>query len=160
MPINDRKLAPWEMGRVPVEELRMSPRAPVHVVLDDVRSRHNVGSIFRTADAFAIEALVLCGLTPRPPHREIEKTALGATRSVPWSHAERSLDAIHDLRRGGSRILCVEQTVNAVPFNELPEPWNGPIALVFGNELHGVNAEVIAASDGCIHVPSTVVNTH
>ncbi|MDX9749830.1 MAG: RNA methyltransferase [Flavobacteriales bacterium] len=153
MPADDRKLAPWEMGRVAPERYRELVRRPVRVVLDDVRSRHNVGSIFRTADAFGIEALVLCGLTPVPPHREIEKTALGATLSVPWTHATDALAAVRALQREGFRVWCVEQTVKAVPFHRAPLGTEGPIALVLGNELHGVGDALIAACDGCITVP-------
>lgn len=153
MPTDDRKLATWEMGRVAPDEYRQVARRPVRVVLDDVRSRHNVGSIFRTADAFGVEALVLCGLTPTPPHREIEKTALGATLSVPWSHAEDAVAAVRALQQEGFRVWCVEQTVNAVPFHEAPLTTGAPIALVLGNELHGVQDALIQVCDGCITIP-------
>lgn len=153
MPIDDRKLAPWEMDRVAPDAYRQVRRALVRVVLDDVRSRHNVGSIFRTSDAFGVEGIVLCGLTPTPPHREIEKTALGATRSVPWTHETDALTAVRALQAQGYRVWCVEQTVHAVPFHEAPLPTDAPVALVLGNELNGVSDAVIAACDGCMIVP-------
>ena len=142
-----------ELGRVAPEAYAGQTRQRLRVVLDDVRSRHNVGSVFRTADSFGIEGLVLCGFTPTPPHREIEKTALGATLSVPWEHIPNARSAVDRLRVEGYRVLAVEQTVQAVPLHELVVPIGQPVALVFGNELHGVSAAVIAACDGCIVVP-------
>ncbi len=153
MPIDDRKLTMDELGRAAPEAYTGRAQQRVRVILDDVRSRHNVGSVFRTADGFGVEAIVLCGFTPLPPHREIEKTALGATLSVPWEHAEDARTVVEHLREQGYRVLAVEQTVNAIPLQGLVVPPGQPLALVFGNELNGVSEGVIAACDGCVVVP-------
>jgi 23S rRNA (guanosine2251-2'-O)-methyltransferase len=153
MPVGDRKLEMDELGRIGPEEYRAMPKAPVRLVLDDIRSRHNVGSIFRTADAFGVEGIDLCGFTPLPPHREIEKTALGATLSVPWRHVPDALAAVQDLRRDGYRIWAVEQTVKAVRLGTW-QPLEGEhIALVLGNEVNGVGPAVVEAVDGCLEIP-------
>jgi tRNA G18 (ribose-2'-O)-methylase SpoU len=153
MPANDRKLSMDELGRMAPETYASSPRRPVVVVLDDVRSRHNVGSIFRTADSFGIERIVLCGFTPLPPHREIEKTALGATHSVPWSHSPSCAEAIAELQRQGYRVLAVEQTEHALPLDQLVSEGGQGLALVFGNELEGVSDAVVRQADGCVVIP-------
>lgn len=153
MPTTDRKLTMDELGRLAAEDYRSTPKRPVRVVLDDVRSRHNVGSIFRTADAFGLEGIILCGFTPLPPHREIDKTALGATLSVPWEHAEDAAEAVRELQRKGYRVLAVEQTTEAIPLQELQHTADQPLALVLGNELYGVSDPVIAACDGCVVIP-------
>jgi 23S rRNA (guanosine2251-2'-O)-methyltransferase len=149
----DRKLTMEELGRVDAEAYRAMAKRPIRVVLDDVRSRHNVGAIFRTADAFALEGLVLCGFTPCPPHREIEKTALGATFSVPWEHRPTALEAVEGLKRSGYTVLSVEQTVHARPLGDWRPGVGEKLAVVFGNELNGVSKGVIAASDGCLVLP-------
>lgn len=153
MPADDRKLRMDELGRIAPEKYAASLTRRITVVLDDVRSRHNVGSIFRTSDAFGVERIVLCGFTPCPPHREIEKTALGATASVPWSHERDALAAVHALQGQGYLVLAVEQTLKAVPLVALRPDTQQPIALVFGNELNGVSDGVVSASDACIVVP-------
>ncbi|MGV3637519.1 MAG: RNA methyltransferase [Flavobacteriales bacterium] len=153
MSATDRKLTMEELARPSAAEHHGRPKRPIRLVLDDVRSRHNVGSIFRTADAFGAEGLVLCGFTPRPPHREIEKTALGATLSVPWSEAPDTADAVRSLQASGYRVLAVEQTVEAVPLPAVQVDPAERLALVFGNELHGVADEVIALCDGCLVIP-------
>jgi tRNA G18 (ribose-2'-O)-methylase SpoU len=153
MPATDRKLHMDELDRPSAAEHHQRPKRPVQLILDDVRSRHNVGSIFRTADAFGAEGIVLCGFTPRPPHREIEKTALGATASVPWSVAHTALDAVRELQTKGYKVFAVEQTLEA---KELPDLHGDPtdrIALVLGNELNGVSDPVVRACDGCVVVP-------
>ncbi len=129
------------------------------MVLDDVRSRHNVGSFFRTADAFALEGLLLCGFTPCPPHREIEKTALGATLSVAWEHRPSALEAVLELKKAGYQVWCVEQTVQAIALSEwtwdlvMSADGTAPMAIVLGNELSGVSDAVVEASDGCVVIP-------
>ncbi len=155
MPANDRKLTMEELGRIAPADYAAMERKPVVVVLDDVRSRHNVGSLFRTADSFGIERLVLCGFTPQPPHREIEKTALGATLSVPWSHSPDASQAIAILKEQGYRVMAVEQTLHAVPLQDWRPGPDGPIALVFGNELNGVSDAAVAACDGCLVLPQS-----
>ena len=141
-----------ELGRLSLEEIQDSEKHPVLVILDDVRSMHNVGSVFRTCDAFAVSALYLCGYTPAPPHRDIHKTALGATETVKWKNFDTTIDAINDARQEGYKILAVEQAHNSIMLQELK--WeNEKIALVFGNEVTGVNDEVLKSVDGCIEIP-------
>jgi len=141
-----------ELGRKQPEETKAASKQPIIVILDDIRSMHNVGSAFRTCDAFAIEALYLCGYTPAPPHRDIHKTALGATETVSWKNFTTTLEAINDARANGYKILAVEQAHNSIMLNNLN--WkNEKTALVFGNEVTGVNDEVLKAADGCIEIP-------
>ena len=149
----DSKLTREELGRATVDELTAQPRAPLRAVLVDVRSRHNVGSIFRTADAFRIDGLDLCGFTPQPPHREIEKTALGATTSVPWQVHVDVIPALHRLKQDGWTLLAVEQTRQAIPLEEWTLQPGTRLALVLGNELHGVPEGVLALCDGAISLP-------
>ena len=153
MPSGDRKLSMEELGRTSAAEHLNAPKLPVRVVLDDVRSRHNVGSMFRTADAMGLEGLVLCGFTPLPPHRDIEKTALGATLSVPWEHASTCLEAVHKLQQEGYRVIAIEQTRNAHALNSLVVAPSERVAIVLGNELNGVSEEVIEACDECVVIP-------
>lgn len=143
-----RLLSRPELEEAAASRSGMAPR--VVVVLDDIRSRHNVGAVFRTADAFGMERLLLCGFTPLPPHREIEKTALGATETVPWTHFPDVGAAIRALRVEGFLILAVEQTSDATPLQFTGIPTSRPVAVVFGNEIHGVSAEALALSDGVI----------
>lgn len=152
MPPTDRKLTMDELGRVAPADYNGLHGRSVVVVLDDVRSRHNVGSIFRTADGFGAARIILCGFTPLPPHREIEKTALGATLSVPWEHAPVAAEAVRALQAEGFRVLAVEQTLQAVPLDQV-ERDGGPLALVLGNEVEGVSDVVIQACDGCVVIP-------
>jgi tRNA G18 (ribose-2'-O)-methylase SpoU len=151
--MKDRKLTMEELGRVTPEDHRRAQKMPVRVVLDDVRSRHNVGAVFRTADAFGIDRLVLGGFTPLPPHREIEKTALGATLSVPWEHAPDTVAAVRALKASGFTIWAVEQTANAIALGALPYPLPAPLAIILGNELTGVSDPVIAECDACVVIP-------
>lgn len=141
-----------ELGRVSPEEIQAAKKHPVIVILDDVRSMHNVGSTFRTCDAFAIEELYLCGYTPAPPHRDIHKTALGATETVAWKNFTTTIEAVTAARAAGYKILAVEQAHGSTMLNTLN--WqHEKVALVFGNEVTGVNDEVLAAADGCIEIP-------
>ena len=141
-----------ELGRLSPEEIQNAEKHPVIVILDDVRSMHNVGSVFRTCDAFAVEALYLCGYTPAPPHRDIHKTALGATETVKWKNFDTTIDAVLNARENGYKILAVEQAHNSTMLNDLQ--WaNEKIALVFGNEVSGVNDEVLKIADACIEIP-------
>ena len=153
MPPGDRKLTNEELGRLSAVELAALPRRPIRMVLDDVRSRHNVGSIFRTADAFRIDSLDLCGFTPTPPHREIEKTALGATASVPWRHYPTALEAVEALKGDGWTVLAVEQTLLARPLDQIRPGAGERLALVLGNELNGVADAVIEACHGALVLP-------
>ncbi len=132
--------------------MQETEKHPVIVILDDVRSMHNVGSVFRTCDAFAVEALYLCGYTPCPPHRDIHKTALGATDTVKWKNFVSTIDAVTEAREAGYKILAVEQAHNSIMLDKLN--WdNEKVALVFGNEVTGVNDEVLKTADGCIEIP-------
>ncbi len=152
MPSGDRKLRMEELDRPAPAVNFAAPKRPLIVLLEDVRSRHNVGSIFRTADAFGAERVILCGYTPKPPHREIEKTALGATDSVPWEHAPNARTAVQNLQNQGYTVWSVEQTLNAISLNEIKSATT-PTAVVFGNELNGVSDEVIQVCDGSIVIP-------
>lgn len=141
------------LGRLTVEEARMAGRTPVRVVLDNIRSMHNVGSVFRTADAFLLEGIELCGYTARPPHRDIQKTALGATETVPWRSWDSTLEAVLQLKEDGYRVLAVEQATGSMLLHQLEQVGNERIAVVFGNEVDGVNSEVIDHCAGCIEIP-------
>jgi tRNA G18 (ribose-2'-O)-methylase SpoU len=148
-----RKLKLDELNRATVAEFKEGQKLPVVVVLDNVRSMHNIGSIFRTADAFAVEQLCLCGITAKPPHREIEKTALGATQSVNWRYFDNALDAIMQLRAEGYCIVAVEQAENSTMLNEFKVLKGEKYALVFGNEVNGVSEEVMNNLDHCVEIP-------
>jgi 23S rRNA (guanosine2251-2'-O)-methyltransferase len=148
-----RKLKLDELNRVSVEEFKEQRKLPVAIVLDSVRSMHNVGSIFRTSDGFAVEQICLCGITSQPPHREIEKTALGATQSINWTYYPEAATAVDDLRKQGYQIVAVEQAENSVMLNQFkPEP-DQKYALIFGNEVNGVSDEVMAKIDTCLEIP-------
>lgn len=149
----NRKLDNAELHRKTADEYRAAQKLPFVVVLDNVRSLNNVGSVFRTADALLIESIHLCGFTGTPPHKEIHKTALGAELSVPWQHFDTTEAAIAALRAKGYTIATVEQTEGSISLCDFrPEPEKR-YALVFGNELHGVAQEVVDQSDICIEIP-------
>jgi tRNA G18 (ribose-2'-O)-methylase SpoU len=148
-----RKLILDELNRVNVAEFKQQEKLPVVVVLDNVRSMHNVGSIFRTADGFTLEKVILCGITAQPPHREIEKTALGATESVDWEHVESTLTAVDKLREQGYQIIAIEQAQNSTMLNTFMPKTNEKYALIFGNEVNGVSDEVMQKIDNCIEIP-------
>jgi 23S rRNA (guanosine2251-2'-O)-methyltransferase len=148
-----KKLQLEELGRISVPEFKAVEKLPVSIVLDNVRSLHNVGSAFRTADAFRIEKIFLTGITGVPPHREIHKTALGATESVAWQYAEHTAEALKNLKDSGYTIVVIEQTTQSVPLNTfMPDPAK-KYALVFGNEVNGVSDEAIALADTAIEIP-------
>ena len=142
-----------ELQRLSKEEFHASQKSPIVVVLENVRSMHNVGSVFRTADAFRVEKIYLCGYTPRPPHRDINKTALGATETVAWTGHEDGLSAIAALKEQGYSVYAVEQTHNSISLESFNYQAGDKIAVVFGNEAEGVSEEMIAATDGCIEIP-------
>jgi len=142
-----------DLNRISVEEFKTAEKIPVMIVLDNIRSLNNIGSVFRTADAFRLTGICLCGITAVPPHREIHKTALGATESVAWSHYTTTLDAISLLRLEGYHIIAVEQAEGSTPLNRyFPEP-DRKLAILFGNEVNGVEEEALKQSDGCIEIP-------
>jgi 23S rRNA (guanosine2251-2'-O)-methyltransferase len=148
-----RKLLNSELVRKSVGQYRLSEKSPIVIVLDNVRSQSNVGSIFRTADAFLTEAIYLCGITARPPHREIQKTALGATESVPWKYYASTAEAVSDLRSEGFKIIGVEQAEGSVELQDLLVKKGEKYALIFGHEVNGVSQEVVDHCDMCIEIP-------
>ncbi|HNX83811.1 MAG: RNA methyltransferase [Bacteroidales bacterium] len=148
-----RKLTNDELNRKSVTEFRASEKSPFIIVLDNVRSLNNVGSIFRTADAFLVEAVWLCGITATPPHREIHKTALGATESVEWKYFESSAEAVRVLKERDYAIVSVEQAEGAVSLDRFATEPGKRYALVFGHEIRGVTEEVVNLSDACIEIP-------
>ncbi|WMN07903.1 RNA methyltransferase [Marivirga arenosa] len=148
-----RKLANEELNRLEVEEFKETPKNPIVLVLDNIRSMNNVGSAFRTSDAFLIEKIYLCGITAKPPHREINKTALGATDSVEWEHLESTLDAIEKLKQEGYKVMSVEQAEESLSLEEFNPQKDEKYAFVFGNEVFGVEQEVVDKSDHCLEIP-------
>lgn len=141
-----------ELERRSIGEAKAAEKHPVIVILDDIRSMHNVGSAFRTCDAFAAEAIYLCGYTPAPPHRDIHKTALGATESVTWQHFPTTAAAVAAARQKGYKIFAIEQAHNSIYLNDFNRGVQ-PVAFVFGNEVSGVNDEVLKMADGVIEIP-------
>jgi 23S rRNA (guanosine2251-2'-O)-methyltransferase len=148
-----RKRSAEELNRLTPEAFLLRDKTPLVLVLDHVRSGNNTGSAFRTADAFALQQLVLCGITARPPHREILKTAIGAQDTVTWAYYEHTTDALQALRAQGYRIVAVEQTENSIPLQAYIPPLGQPIALVFGNEVQGVSDEALALADEVLEIP-------
>jgi tRNA G18 (ribose-2'-O)-methylase SpoU len=142
-----------ELGRKSVEEFRQSAKNKIIVVMDNIRSMHNVGSVFRTGDAFLIEAIFLCGYTAQPPHRDIHKTALGATETVDWIYFEKTLDAVLELKSKGYKVYGIEQVEGSILLDQFSYDKKEKIALVFGNEVEGVNDEVLKICNGCIEIP-------
>jgi len=141
------------MNRLTVEEFKEQPKTPLVVVLDNVRSLHNVGSVFRTADAFLVEAVYLCGITSTPPHAEIHKTALGAENTVAWKYFDNTLVAVQDLKARGYMVYAIEQAAGSTLLPTLELDATMKYAVVFGNEVKGVQQSVVDACDGCIEIP-------
>lgn len=148
-----KKLANEELNRISKEEFAAAEKTPLIVVLDDIRSLHNIGSVFRTADSFLIEKIYLCGITAVPPNKEIHKTALGATETVAWEYHKNVLEVVEQLKTNGTKIFSVEQTENSTFLNHFEVNTNEKYALIFGNEVKGVNQEAINLSDGVIEIP-------
>jgi tRNA G18 (ribose-2'-O)-methylase SpoU len=142
-----------DLQRKSVGDFRSSAKTPLVLVLDNVRSMHNVGSVFRTADAFLVEAIYLCGYTPRPPHRDINKTALGATETVAWHYCPSTGEALEQLKSNGYEVWAVEQVQDSIALQELSFTQEEKIALVFGNEAEGVQEEVLSLCSGSIEIP-------
>ena len=149
----NRKLKLWELNRPTVYEFKSAKKFPLVLVLDNIRSLSNVGTFFRTADAFNVEKIYICGITAQPPHREIQKTALGATESVEWEYIEHIDDLLPKLKSQGYTICSVEQTEETTMLHEIDVHQNGKYALIMGNEVEGVQQTVIDASDWIIEVP-------
>lgn len=148
-----KKRSMAELERISAEQFKMAEKMPVVIVLDDVRSAYNVGSIFRTADAFRIEGIRICGISARPPHKDISKTALGATESVDWKYYSAVEEAVAGLRNAGFRIYAVEQADESVFLQDFTPARDEKIAIVFGHEVFGVKEEVLKMADGCIEIP-------
>ncbi|MBL3657786.1 RNA methyltransferase [Fulvivirga sediminis] len=148
-----RKLANEELDRKTVEEFKEAEKLPVVILLDSIRSMNNVGSAFRTSDAFLIEKIYLGGITATPPHREITKTALGATESVDWEHAEDTPKLVDDLKAEGYEIIAIEQVDESIALNEFKPEKNKKYCLVFGNEVFGVSEEVVSKAHVCLEIP-------
>ena len=148
-----RKLKTTELNRLSVGEFKSSPKLPVIIVLDNIRSQNNVGSIFRTADAFRCEAIYLCGITAIPPHREIQKSALGATESVMWKYFRTTSEAMDELQKTKYPVYAVEQTDNSISLISFSFPEDKKLALIFGNEVSGIDDRLLSMVDGCIEIP-------
>ena len=142
-----------ELNRKSVDEFRQAEKIPIVVVLENVRSAYNVGSVFRTSDAFLLEAIYLCGYTAYPPHKEIKKTALGAEETVQWKYFKKTTEAIDELRKENYRIHSVEQAMNSQPLQQIKLEKNEKLAVIFGNEVTGVEQSTIELTDGCIEIP-------
>ncbi len=148
-----RKLKNSELGRKSVTEYKKADKSPIIVVLDNVRSMNNIGSVFRTADAFLVKAVYLCGITAKPPHKDIQKTALGATESVPWKYYDSTIEAIKELKIDGYIIISIEQAEEAIPLCDFVVKKGRKYAVIFGHEVRGVAQEVVDLSDYCIEIP-------
>ena len=148
-----KKLKLEELGRIDVETFKQTEKIPLIVVLDNVRSMHNVGAVFRTADAFIIEKIVLCGITPVPPHREIHKAALGATESVDWIFEKELSTALQNLKKEGVEIIGIEQTTNSQNIDDFSIQKNKKYALVLGNEVEGLSDEAFKSYDAFLEIP-------
>jgi tRNA G18 (ribose-2'-O)-methylase SpoU len=142
-----------ELSRKTPEEFKRSEKIPIVVVLENIRSGYNVGSVFRTADAFLLDAIYICGYTAHPPHKEIKKTALGADETVSWKYFKKTYEAIEDLRKDGYSIFAVEQVMGSHPLHSVNFEKDERLAVIFGNEVTGVEQSTIELTDGCIEIP-------
>lgn len=149
----NKKLQNEELNRISVDDYQSAKKSPIVIVLDNIRSLNNIGSVFRTADAFLVEKVLLCGITAKPPHRDIQKTALGATESVAWEYYPSTMDAINTLKANGYQIASIEQTENSKMLNNYKPEKGSKLALVFGNEVSGVEQEVVNHSGIVIEIP-------
>jgi len=149
----NRKLKNAELDRKTVSEFKEATKTPIIIILDNIRSLNNIGSVFRTADAFLIEKIYLCGITARPPHKDIQKTALGATETVAWEYVEDTLELVTKLQQEGKKVYAIEQAENAVMLDKFEPLKNQTSAVIFGNEVKGVQQEVVTASDAVIEIP-------
>lgn len=148
-----RKLKNEELDRLDVEGFKNANKTPLIIVLDNIRSLNNVGSVFRTSDAFLIEKIYLCGITAKPPHKDIHKTALGSTDTVNWEYAKETMDVVNQLKKEDVTIISIEQAENALPLNEFKPKSNQTYALIFGNEVKGVSQKVVDASNIVVEIP-------
>lgn len=148
-----RKLRNSELDRKSVDQFKKAEKTPIIVILDNIRSLNNIGSVFRTADAFLIQKVYLCGITAQPPHKDIQKTALGATETVSWEYTEDSLELVEKLKSEGVKIYSIEQAEGAIMLNDFQPENDKTCAVVFGNEVKGVQQNVVSASDAVIEIP-------
>lgn len=148
-----RKLAVTELNRMSIEEFKEADKLPLVVILDNIRSLHNIGSVFRTADAFRIACIYLCGITAIPPHPEIHKTALGAEFTVEWKYCKSTIDAVNELKKKGYLIFAIEQVEGSTMLDHLYLDSNKRYAVIMGNEVKGVQQEVVDICDGCVEIP-------
>lgn len=148
-----RKLLNSELNRLSANDFKEADKLPVVIVLDNIRSQHNIGSVFRTSDAFLMQAIYLCGITATPPHREIHKTALGATDTVSWKYFETTRMAIEALKSEGYKIIAIEQAEESINLEDFSVDNNEKTALIFGNEVDGVSEEIMQLADACIEIP-------
>ncbi len=148
-----RKLKNSELKRLKPEEFKQAEKSPLIIILDNIRSLNNIGSVFRTSDAFLIKKIYLCGITARPPHKDIHRTALGATETVEWEYFENTLDAVEQLKKEGIKIVSIEQAEGSISLQDFQPGKNQTYALIFGNEVKGVQQEVVNASDYCVEIP-------
>ena len=149
----NKKLKLWELERVSEEAFKQQKKFPVTVILNDIRSLNNIGSFFRTADAFNVEKIYLCGITANPPHRDIQKTALGATETVVWEYRQSIVDLVKELKKDGMTICSIEQTEKTTFLQDVPNLREERFALIFGNEVNGVDQDVINLSDYILEIP-------
>jgi 23S rRNA (guanosine2251-2'-O)-methyltransferase len=148
-----RKVANDELNRLSEDDFKQEQKQPIIIVLDNIRSLNNIGSVFRTADAFLIKAIYLCGITAQPPHREIQKTALGATETVEWKYFSSTIEAVNELKSMNYKLIAIEQTENSTMLNDFKCSKDEPLALIFGNEVLGVEQEVINEVDEVVEIP-------
>jgi tRNA G18 (ribose-2'-O)-methylase SpoU len=148
-----RKLKNSELERLEISEFKTAKKSPIIIVLDNIRSLNNIGSVFRTSDAFLIEKIYLCGITAQPPHNDIRKTALGSTETVDWEYVENTIDLVEKLKAEGIKVISIEQAENATLLNDLKPQPNTKYAFIFGNEVKGVSQDVVDASDIVIEIP-------
>ena len=148
-----RKLKNSELNRISVDEFKEAKKMPIIVILDNIRSANNVGSVFRTSDAFLIEKVYLCGITATPPNKEIQRTALGATDSVQWEYAKNTEDVIAKLQEENVQVMAIEQAEDATFLQEFTPPSDRKTAIVFGNEVKGVQQKIVSQANGCIEIP-------
>ncbi|WP_339611729.1 RNA methyltransferase [uncultured Planktosalinus sp.] len=151
--MGNRKLKNSELPRLSEEEFKAAQKTPLLIVLDNIRSLNNIGSVFRTADAFLVEKIYLCGITAKPPHKDIHKTALGATETVAWEYAENTLDVVQRLKSENIQVLAIEQAEKAVMLDEFSPLPSQKYAVIFGNEVKGVSQPVVDASDEVLEIP-------
>ena len=148
-----RKLKNSELNRISIEKFKTSAKTPIIIILDNIRSLNNIGSVFRTSDAFLIEKIILCGITATPPHKDIHKTALGATESVDWEYFKNTKDSVLSLKEKNYTIISIEQTENATLLHNYNIEPNKKYVIIFGNEVKGVQQEIVDLSDNCIEIP-------